>query len=223
MGALSWLHRQLAALAMLLPLVPCALHAGDLAVRVLDKAGNPLADAVVYAEPAGGQALPARAAQEATMDQAGKAFAPSVLVVQVGDRVRFPNSDDIRHHVYSFSDAKSFELPLYAGTPAEAIGFPMPGVVALGCNIHDWMRAHIVVLPSPYHALTDATGAGLIPGLPEGAWQLRAWHSGLPDPMPVAGPRIDSTAAPQTVEIRLEPKPQPRIRRAPGARRSDQY
>jgi hypothetical protein len=95
--------------------------------------------------------------------------------------------------------------------------------VALGCNIHDWMRAHILVLPTPHHAVSDAGGAARLVALPEGVWQLRVWHAGLPTPMPVIAERIESSASPQSVEIRLELKPQPRIRRAPAGRRGDQY
>lgn len=81
-----------------------------------------------------------------------------MLPVYVGTRVTFPNRDNIRHHVYSFSSAKKFELPLYIGTPAAPVVFDKPGVVALGCNIHDWMLAYIYVLTTPHFAKTAADG-----------------------------------------------------------------
>ncbi|WP_460890864.1 methylamine utilization protein, partial [Ramlibacter alkalitolerans] len=83
---------------------------------------------------------------DAVMDQVNSEFQPRVLVVTKGSRVRFPNSDTIRHQVYSFSAAKRFELPLYTGTPPEPVVFDRAGVVTLGCNIHDWMKGYVVIL-----------------------------------------------------------------------------
>lgn len=117
---------------------------------------------------------------QAVMDQRGRQFAPTLLVVPAGSTVSFPNSDDIRHHVYSFSSARRFELPLYAGGNAEPVEFPEAGVVVLGCNIHDWMQAHILVMDTPHHREVD-------PGAPAEHWieappgdyVLRVWHARL--------------------------------------------
>jgi plastocyanin len=93
------------------------------------------------------------------MAQQKKQFVPEVLVVPVGSEVRFPNHDTVRHHVYSFSPAKKFELKLYTGTPANPVLFDRPGVVVLGCNIHDQMVGWILVVDTPYYAQTlAATG-----------------------------------------------------------------
>ena len=86
------------------------------------------------------------------IDQRDKQFIPYVTALQVGTSVWFANTDKIRHHVYSFSPAKKFELPLYAGVPAEPVVFDQPGFVTLGCNIHDWMIAYVAVLTTPYFA-----------------------------------------------------------------------
>jgi hypothetical protein len=96
--------------------------------------------------------------------------------VRVGTAVNFPNRDKIRHHVYSFSDAKQFEIPLYKGTPADPILFDRPGPVTLGCNIHDWMTAYVFVSESPYFALTGADGSAVVPDLPLGSYSVQVWH-----------------------------------------------
>ena len=144
-------------------------------VEVTVRAGDaPLADAVVSLH--AGQAPASSAA--AVMDQRDSAFVPGVLVVQAGTTVSFPNSDTVRHQVYSFSPAKRFELPLYSGKPAAPVVFATPGVVELGCNIHDWMLAYVVVVDTPYHVVTDARGQGRIEA-PAGTYILRVWHPGL--------------------------------------------
>ncbi len=116
-----------------------AMRAGTVNVAVIDSQGAPVRDAVVYAEPVG--AKPGARSHSAVIDQVNQQFVPYVSAIQVGTAVTFPNHDNIRHHVYSFSPAKKFELPLYAALPAEPILFDREGIVTLGCNIHDWMLA----------------------------------------------------------------------------------
>lgn len=168
-------------LALLIFLLPLPSAAGLVAL-VTDTNGQPVADAVVYATPRGGRA-PARgaSAERMVMDQRNREFMPYVLAVQTGTPVYFPNSDNIRHHVYSFSPAKTFELPLYQGTPSAPVVFDKPGAVALGCNIHDWMVGYIYVVDTPWFATTGDNGnAGLT--LPAGEYELRAWHPRLKGP-----------------------------------------
>jgi plastocyanin len=129
---------------------------------------------VVYAVPEG-RTLPL-ARRTAVMDQKNRMFIPHVLPVQTGTSVRFPNSDDIRHHVYSFSPAKPFQLPLYKGTPAKPEVFDKAGVVTLGCNIHDQMSAFIVVLDTPYFETTAANGRASLHNLEAGRYTLRVWY-----------------------------------------------
>lgn len=206
-------------LVLLAVLLAQRAHADPLEARVTDGAGRPLAGAVVFLQPADGAAVPAPPAVVARMDQVGKEFVPRVLVVQAGSQVSFPNSDDIRHHVYSFSDAKNFELPLYAGTPADPVAFPVPGVVTLGCNIHDWMRAYLLVTPGPWFATTGDDGVARIPATPPGPWRAFAWHPDLPEQKPV--PALGADAPSPAFSLAL--KPQPRIRRAPSARGGERY
>ncbi len=167
--------------------------AGALQVLVVDDAGKPVPDTVVYASPRGGKArVPTPPTERVVMDQRDKEFVPYVLPVRVGTPVYFPNSDNIRHHVYSFSPAKTFELPLYKGTPANPVVFDKPGAVALGCNIHDWMVGYIYVVDTPWYATTGDNGsAGLT--LPAGEYELRAWHPRLKGP-------ADTTLRPVAVD-----------------------
>jgi plastocyanin len=132
-------------------------------------------DAVVYALPRGESPPPPR--NSAIMDQKNRSFVPHVLVVQTGTSVSFPNSDNIRHQVYSFSPAKRFQIPLYEGTPAEPITFDKAGVLTLGCNIHDQMSAYIVVVDTPYFASTTE-GRAVLDGLPAGTYTVHVWRAG---------------------------------------------
>ena len=167
--------RRIAAPWLLAALLACNAQAARLQVAVTGS-GAPAADAVVSLHsPA---AVAATRAGRATIDQRASQFVPRVTVVTVGTPVVFPNSDNVRHQVYSFSPAKRFELPLYAGKPAAPVVFATPGVVELGCNIHDWMLAYVVVVDTPYHAITDARGQARIQA-PAGTYTLRVWHPGL--------------------------------------------
>jgi len=148
--------------------------AADLKGKVVDEQGNSVPQAVVFVQtPAAAKATTPR---KATLDQIDKQFVPNVLPIAVGTEVQFPNHDQIHHHVYSFSRVKSFDLPLYKGETAPAVAFDQPGVVDVGCNIHDWMSAVILVVPSPYYATTDANGAFVLSNLPPGAYSLVSWH-----------------------------------------------
>lgn len=109
------------------------------------------------------------------VDQVDKQFINHVTVIQKGGRVHFPNNDQIRHHVYSFSDAKTFEIPLYKGSPQNPVEFDKTGVVSLGCNIHDWMSAYIYVVDTAYFSITNKSGEATLE-LPTGTYQLHYWH-----------------------------------------------
>lgn len=173
----------LAALLLLAAASPGA--AATLAVEVRDVRGAAVSDAVVYAVPRAKRPPPS--SRRAVLDQKNRMFVPHILPIQTGTAVTFPNSDNVRHQVYSFSPAKRFQLPLYAGTPQGPVVFDKPGVVTLGCNIHDQMSAYIVVVDTPYFALT-AGGRAELPGLPEGAYDVRVWYAGMrnePLPQPV--------------------------------------
>jgi plastocyanin len=153
-------------------------RAGEISGRVTDPQGHGIAEAVVFVEEMPqGVALPA-AKRTAVMDQVHKQFVPHVLPVVVGTEVSFPNHDQIHHHVYSFSRTRTFEIPLYKGEHAPPVRFDKVGAVKLGCNIHDWMSAVILVVPTPYFAVTGADGAFTITDVPPGTYSLVAWHDG---------------------------------------------
>lgn len=149
-------------------------------VSVADGAGKPLADAVVMLEPTSAR-LPVKPLAGVQITQARRQFDPQVTVIPVGTAVVFPNLDTVRHHVYSFSGAKNFELKLYAGVPAAPVVFDKAGIAVLGCNIHDQMVAWVVVVDTPFYARSSALGKASLPGVPAGAYRLKVWHSTLAD------------------------------------------
>lgn len=167
---------RLAAALVLLTAVDPARAATTLVVEVRGPQGGPVKDAVAYAVPEG--KAPPPPARPVVLDQRNRLFVPHVLPVQTGTPVSFPNSDNVRHQVYSFSAAKRFQLPLYAGTPAVPVVFDKPGVVTLGCNIHDQMSAYIVIVDTPYFALA-VNGRAQLSGLPAGRYEVRVWHAGM--------------------------------------------
>ncbi len=153
-----------------------AASAAELDIQVQSSSGAALADAVLMIP----SSLPAPAAISVEIDQVNKSFVPFLTVVPVDSKIRFPNRDNIRHHVYSFSEAKKFELKLYSGVPSEPVVFDKPGVVTLGCNIHDSMIAHVVIVDTPWHTRSDSSGHASLQ-LPPGQYELRYWHPDLGD------------------------------------------
>jgi plastocyanin len=147
---------------------------GSLLVTVKDGQGTLVSDAVVYAKP--GTPVVSLEKKQAVIEQRDKQFVPYVTAIQVGTSVTFPNRDSVRHDVYSLSPAKRFELPLYAGIPAEAVAFDKEGFVTLGCSIHDWMVAYIAVLPTPYFQVTGKDGHTALENLPAGQYTVQVWQ-----------------------------------------------
>lgn len=161
---------------------PDAGRAGSAEIQLRDASGAPVVDAVVSLVPADGSAPPPAAPAPSapttggSMDQRNLQFAPHVLAVQRGAAVDFPNSDQIRHHVYSFSEAKRFELRLYSGVPAEPVVFDKAGTVVLGCNIHDDMIGFVRVLDTPWFSTTGDAGKASIANVPPGRYRVELWH-----------------------------------------------
>jgi len=158
--------------------------AATVTLTLKDVRGAALEDAVVWAMPKSGEAPPRK--RPAAVEQRDKTFIPIVSVIQTGSLVSFPNRDEIRHHVYSFSPAKIFEIKLYAGTPADPILFDKPGEVVLGCNIHDHMYAYIYVVDTPWFAKAGKDGVAKL-DLPGGEDELHAaYYAQAQKPPPVA-------------------------------------
>lgn len=179
-----------------------AAHAADWTIQVRDAGGAPVPNAAVAVELKGQPAKPAAGAT-AEMSQRDRQFQPQLLVVQTGTAVNFPNFDTVRHHVYSFSATKKFELKLYSGTPSEPVVFDKPGVAQLGCNIHDRMSAHIVVVDTPVFGITDAKGEVKL-NLPPGDHRLRLWASRLGNAAPTAQPLTVGSAAAGVLKVELK-------------------
>lgn len=209
------MRTELRAALLAVALAPVIVHAGTLEITVRGEHA-PLADAVVVAVPLETPA-PAPSPVEIAIDQIDKEFVSRVTIVPVGSRVHFPNHDQIRHQVYSFSPAKRFELPLYAGTPAAPIEFDTPGVVALGCNIHDWMQGYVYVAATPWFAKSTAEGMARIDTLPGGRYRLEIWHPRLAGAAQVTREvTLGDGAANETVELELKPEFKPRRAPVPG-------
>ncbi|CAB0149628.1 hypothetical protein PSI9734_00204 [Pseudidiomarina piscicola] len=161
---------------ILLVLSMHASQAREILVRVTDKNGEALPQVVVSTEhPAASEA-----SATAVMDQVDRLFAPFILAIRPGMAVDFPNSDNIRHQVYSFSATRPFELPLYSNRNAPTITFPEAGIVVLGCNIHDHMRAYLYVSPHLQSLTTNAQGEVTLE-VAEGATELFFWYPSLGD------------------------------------------
>lgn len=178
-----------AGLATVLPAV-----AGTLALQVRDGAGKALAGAVAFLESKDAQAA-SRPGPEVEIVQQKRQFEPAVTVVTVGTAVNFPNRDTVRHHVYSFSAVKKFEIKLYVGTPTAPVVFDTPGIAVLGCNIHDTMAAWVVAVQTPHHGVTGPDGGLALAGIPAGSYRLRTWHPGLPPGEPALDQPLQVPAA----------------------------
>lgn len=181
-------------------LLLCATaHTATVTVDLKNMSGAPATEAMVIFDP---QTPVAQGAPHtAVIDQVDKHFVPHVNVVQTGTSVDFPNADHIRHQVFSFSEAKKFSLKLYAGSPRADIIFDKPGLVVLGCNIHDSMVAFVGVVDTPYFATTGASGSVEI-NLPPGEYQLRIWHPNLKTSL--AKQHVTVTAATIKIPLRLD-------------------
>jgi plastocyanin len=201
--------------ALLLALLGAgAAFASDISATVKDDAGAPVSDAVVIAVADAPVKLPTPRLESVVQEM--KEFKPFVKAVLVGTPIEFPNRDDVLHHVYSFSPARSFELKVYAGTPPAPIVFDKPGPVALGCNIHDWMLAYVYVSESPYFGVTDIEGHVRLANLPAGKYSVRVWHYRLAQHEGDTAQPVNASGA-EAVQVawNLKLKRDSRIRRAP--------
>lgn len=211
--------------ALLVALVPIPLLAGAVEVRVSDRHGEPLQGIVVVAEAVDS---PARAGSaggpvdDAQMTQRNLSFEPEVLVVRAGTDVSFPNEDAVKHHVYSFSPAKRFELALYNGTEHPPERFDTPGIVTLGCNIHDSMIGYVYVTDSPHFGKTGEDGAIRLDGLGDGSYRVTIWHPRIKDDEASLTSEVTiAGAGPLVVPFALARKLKPARSNNPTSRWSD--
>ncbi|KKO44908.1 hypothetical protein WG68_13875 [Arsukibacterium ikkense] len=190
------LHSTLLIAAVLL--TPDQANAGSLTISIVNQQQQPLADAVVELRAVGQQVV---TPQRIRVAQQQLTFIPFVSAIPVGSEVEFPNLDKTRHHVYSFSPARQFEIQLYADKPEAPIRFDTVGIVALGCNIHDYMQAYIYVGESDLVAVSDTDGQLHWSGLAPGQYQLYLWHPWQLEPHP--GQPLKVSMPVQTATLRL--------------------
>jgi len=206
-----------ALIAFLLGASGSAASAGSINAEVVDASGKPLENAIVYALPR----TPATGSKPVEIspvkiDQIDKEFVPRVSAIQTGTPVAFPNSDNIRHQVYSFSPAKTFTLKLYSGQPSEPVVFDKPGLVVLGCNIHDHMVAWLLIVDTPWFVRTNAAGRANLKNLPAGSYDLMAWHPGVAEPVATGALELAEDASVDR-RIALAAAEVPRLSPAPAS------
>lgn len=144
----------------------------------------------------------------AIVDQVDRQFVPHVKVIEQDQHVSFPNSDNIRHHVYSFSAPKTFEIKLYSGEPSEPVRFPNPGIVVLGCNIHDQMVGYIYVNDGSEYSQSGKDGMLYVP---DDVSEVTLWHPNLDltqTTRKVVGLNADTTTV--TLPLMVPTKPEPK-------------
>jgi len=174
-------------------------------IRVVDQNGAPIEGVVVSTQNNQPIIMPDA---PAIMDQIDTQFIPRVLIINKGQYVNFPNSDDVRHHVYSFSATKQFEIGLYKGLNAEPVHFAQPGIVDIGCNIHDQMVGFIYVGDNENVVMSNDQGEARFESLGR---YFHLWHPRLSADK---GKRLkvetnlDSNSRVQTVELQLLPEAQ---------------
>jgi plastocyanin len=204
------------ALRLLLFATVLSARAAEYSCTISGAKGEPVVDAVVSLVPLDAPVPPVPADAKVEIAQQGQEFSAYVTVVQTGTTVVFPNRDTVQHHVYSLSKPKKFELPLYNPGKAEFIVFDVPGLVTIGCNIHDWMISHLVVVPTPWFAKSDAAGAVKITA-PTGRYRLEIWHPrGTQAAKEVT--LADTAATKETAVLAL--KPDRLVRRSMGSKSS---
>src|SRR3954454_8654773 len=193
-------------LGLALASISCPLAASPLSVRVVDASGRPVRDAVVTLYTAG-TAHPAHAGGRFLVSQKDLQFHPFLKIVPVGAGVSFPNFDPTRHHVYSFSAAKKFELKLFARDQSRTVHFDKAGVVALGCNIHDQMSAFIFVTDTAWTARTNAQGIAAFGDAPETPARVAVWHPFLRATGSQIAQAIPASQHSISFQVRLRPPP----------------
>ena len=182
------------------------LAAATLTVRIVDASGRPVRDAVVTYYPSAGARVP-RPSGHYVISQQNLQFHPFLTIVPVGADISFPNLDNTKHHVYSFSPAKRFELKLFAKDQSRMVHFDKAGVVALGCNIHDQMSAFVVVTDSAWTARTNAQGMVEFGDTPNAPGRVIVWHPYLRSPSGTMQAAIGPNQHSVNFSVRLRPPP----------------
>lgn len=208
------ISRRVGCVGFILATMVCspALQAKTLELSVTGADGEPLRYAVAYVEsPDLEVQVEEESRPDGEVDQRDGQFMPHSQVLQRGTAARFPNNDQVRHHVFSFSDAKSFELPLFADEAPRPIHFDTAGVVVLGCNIHDHMIGHLLIVDTPIFGNADEHGLIRLDGVPDHAEAtLRVWHPELgEDDMGITVEMNGDAALDVSMDVTDTPPPEP--------------
>ncbi len=161
--------------AIFLAALPMLVQAESLQVRITDVEGKPVSNVVVYLQNHETAAMPAEMHNH-EIQQQDKKFAPYISVVRQQEEVVFTNHDDITHHVYSFNGPARFDFRLKNGESNTVAEFSEPGVIAMGCNIHDWMSGYLMVVDTPFYTVTNDAGIAQFADVPASEYHLVAWH-----------------------------------------------
>jgi len=189
----------------------CNLYAANLNITVVNQKQQVIENAVIYIN----EAIPNLTKNSVIIDQLDKEFIPYVTVVQKGSSVNFPNNDEIRHQVYSFSKAKQFEIPLYNGKSSDPIIFNNTGSIAMACNIHDWMSAYIYVVDTDKFVITDKSGNGIIKNIPNGSYEILVWHPKLKGNVKTTAQQVTILNKDNNLDFQITQKPMMKAWRAP--------
>jgi len=195
---LRYTLRALFALLLLTKVVAAGTGERVVRITVTDADGNPVPQAVVWF---GEMPTAASDEKDVVVDQIDKQFVPQLTVIRAGTEVEFPNSDTVSHHVYSFAQPNNFELPLYRSGETPRIRFTHPGIVTLGCNIHDSMLGYIVVVDAAEYAITGDLGVALFTHLPAPDAEIHVWSPQLSASGFLIAAR--SSTAPQVLTVRV--------------------
>jgi plastocyanin len=163
------------ALVVMVWLSVVSVHAADIEGQVSVRVARNNANAVVYIDKIPGKRF-TPPAEPVKLDQINLTFVPHVLPVLVGTTVAFPNSDEIRHNVFSPGPLSKFDLGSYPRKQVRYQVFDKPGAVTLLCNVHVEMSAFVIVTETPYFAVTDAAGKYKLKDVPPGKYVLKVWH-----------------------------------------------
>lgn len=193
-------------------LLASASLAADVNLSFTDGDGAHVQDVVATLSASNGQNEPVPAPVEVVVNQYRQSFDPLVTTVPVNSGVRFRNSDSFAHHVYSFSKAKAFEHRQPTRGVSDPEVLDKPGLIALGCNIHDHMLAYIYVSDTPFYGLSDKDGAVQLQDVPDGDYVLTIWHPRL------KGKTIEKTVTVtgETMDLRetLDLKPPRKVKKS---------
>ncbi|MBB1487568.1 hypothetical protein [Oceanospirillum sediminis] len=154
------------------------VHAAELSVSIRNQDGTTVDPVILFAEPLDHKA-PDRVVQKVEIAQEGKAFAPFMTVMQHENSVMFTNRDDFTHHIYSISDDNRFSFKLKSDESHEMtpnITDSGHAQISMGCNIHDWMSGHLLVVNTPYFTRTNTDGQAQLQLEQAGQYKITLWH-----------------------------------------------